>query len=170
MPQDENGNSLPAVDGPISRPQSPDVAAHWLKAVIESADDAVITKTLEGVITSWNPGARRVFGYTADEVIGKSVTILIPEDHIDEEPAILARIRRGERVEHYETVRRRKDGSLVDMLVTVSTLLEDRGRPFLQFTQGAHSLNIEHDFDSVNSVALPGIKHLARYGHLRDLC
>ncbi|HWW76195.1 MAG TPA: PAS domain S-box protein, partial [Pyrinomonadaceae bacterium] len=112
----------------IRHPQSPAVAAYWLRAVVDSADDAVITKTLEGVITSWNPGAQRLFGYTADEVIGKPVTILFPEDHIDEEPAILARIRRGERVEHYETVRRRKDGTLIDISLTVSPIRDSEGR------------------------------------------
>src|SRR5215467_3213429 len=81
--------------------QSPELASYWLTALIDSADDAIISKTLEGVITSWNAGAQRIFGYTADEVIGKSVTILIPEDHIDEEPAILARLRAGIRIEHY---------------------------------------------------------------------
>jgi PAS domain S-box-containing protein len=108
--------------GPIERPLSPEVAPYWLKAVVDSADDAVVTKTLEGVITSWNPGAERVFGYTADEVIGKPVTILIPEDHLDEEPGILARIRAGERIEHYQTVRRRKDGTLIDISLTVSPI------------------------------------------------
>ncbi|HEX8720649.1 MAG TPA: PAS domain S-box protein, partial [Pyrinomonadaceae bacterium] len=106
----------------LERPRSPEMAAYWLAAVVDSADDAIITKTLEGVITSWNPGARRVFGYTADEAIGRPVTMLIPEEHIDEEPHILSRIRAGERVEHYETVRRRKDGSLVDISLTVSPI------------------------------------------------
>jgi PAS domain S-box-containing protein len=103
-------------------PQVSDIAPYWLAAIIESADDAVITKTLEGVITSWNKGAERIFGYTADEVIGKPVTILIPEDHPDEEPAILARLRRGERIEHYETVRVRKDGTKIDISLTVSPI------------------------------------------------
>ncbi|HEX8148997.1 MAG TPA: PAS domain S-box protein [Pyrinomonadaceae bacterium] len=99
-----------------------------LAAIIESADDAIISKTLEGVITSWNRGAERIFGYTADEVIGRPITVLFPEDHIDEEPAILARIRAGERVEHYETVRRRKDGSLVDISLTISPITDAGGR------------------------------------------
>jgi PAS domain S-box-containing protein len=101
---------------------SPELAASWLSAIVESADDAIVTKTLEGVITSWNSGAQRMFGYTADEVIGKSVTILIPPDHINEEPAIIARLRKGERVEHYETVRKRKDGTLIDISLTVSPI------------------------------------------------
>ncbi|PYS81459.1 MAG: hypothetical protein DMF67_16600, partial [Acidobacteria bacterium] len=90
--------------------------------VIESADDAIISKTLDGVITSWNSGAERIFGYTADEAIGQPVTMLIPADHLDEEPSIIARLRRGERIEHYETVRVRKDGSLVDISLTVSPI------------------------------------------------
>jgi PAS domain S-box-containing protein len=106
---------------------SDELAPYWLAAIIESAEDAIITKTLEGVITSWNPGAQRLFGYTAEEVIGKSVTILFPPDHIDEEPAILARIRAGERVEHYETVRCRKDGSLIDISLTVSPIRKRDG-------------------------------------------
>ena len=98
------------------------MAPYWLAAIIESATDAIISKTLEGIITSWNKGAEGIFGYTAAEVIGKPVTILIPADHADEEPAILQRLRKGERIEHYETVRVRKDGSLVDISLTVSPI------------------------------------------------
>ncbi|MGB6537127.1 MAG: PAS domain S-box protein, partial [Xanthobacteraceae bacterium] len=74
-------------------------------AIVESSDDAIITKDLNGIITSWNPGAEQIFGYEAAEVIGKPVTILIPADHPNEEPEILGRIRRGERINHYETIR-----------------------------------------------------------------
>jgi len=102
--------------------QSRDLAAPWLSAIIESAEDAIISKTLEGIITSWNRGAERMFGYTADEVIGKPITILIPPDHLDEEPEILRKIKAGERVEHYETVRLRKDGTSVDISLTVSPI------------------------------------------------
>jgi PAS domain S-box-containing protein len=112
----------------VARLHTAEVAPYWLSALIDSADDAVISKTLDGVITSWNKGAERVFGYTADEVIGKPVTILIPEDHIDEEPTILSRIRAGERIEHYETVRVRKDGSRVDISLTVSPIRGPDGR------------------------------------------
>lgn len=99
-----------------------------LAAIVESSDDAIIGKDLNGVITSWNLGAARLFGYTADEVIGKSITILIPEGRQDEEPAILARLRRGERIDHYETIRQRKDGSLVDISLTVSPIKNADGR------------------------------------------
>jgi PAS domain S-box-containing protein len=104
-----------------------DLASFWLAAIIESAEDAIISKTLQGVITSWNQGAEQIFGYTASEVIGKSITILIPPDHLDEEPAILARLGRGERVQHYETVRVRKDGTLIDISLTVSPIKDQHG-------------------------------------------
>ena len=99
-----------------------------LVAAIESSEDAIITKSLEGVIVTWNAGAKRMFGYSRDEVIGQPITILIPEDHIDEEPSILARLRRGERIEHYETVRRRKDGTLIDISLSVSPIKDASGR------------------------------------------
>jgi len=105
-----------------------EMAPYWLAALVESADDAIISKTLNGIITSWNKGAERIFGYTPDEVIGKSITILIPEGHDDEEPAILARLKAGERIEHYETIRVRKDGSHVDISLTVSPIIGPRGQ------------------------------------------
>ena len=86
-----------------------------------------MSKDLNSIIKSWNQGAERLFGYTADEAIGKPVTILIPTDRHDEEPAILARIRRGERVEHYETIRQRKDGSTVDISLTISPVRDQEG-------------------------------------------
>src|SRR5215216_1348884 len=116
------GPSDSKVTNQLTNLKSPELAPYWLSALIDSADDAIISKTLEGIITSWNAGAQRVFGYTADEVIGKSITILIPKDHEDEEPAILARLRAGERIEHYETIRVRKDGSLIDISLTVSPI------------------------------------------------
>jgi PAS domain S-box-containing protein len=103
-------------------------AAYWLSALIDSAEDAIISKTLDGIITSWNKGAERIFGYTAPEVIGKPIFILIPPDHHNEEREILDRIKKGEHVSHYETVRRRKDGSLVDISLTVSPIKRPDGK------------------------------------------
>lgn len=97
-------------------------AAQMLAAIVESSEDAVLSKDLNGYIMSWNRGAQRLFGYEAHEVVGKHVTILIPEDRLDEEPVILGKIQRGERVEHFETIRRRKDGSLVDISLTISPI------------------------------------------------
>ncbi|GES53188.1 hypothetical protein Rhsp01_58030 [Rhizobium sp. NBRC 114257] len=99
----------------------------WLAAIIDGSDDAIISKNLRGIIQSWNPAATRLFGYEAEEVIGKSITILIPEDRLDEEPAILAEIQRGMRVEHFETVRRRKDGSFIDISLTISPIRNAQG-------------------------------------------
>jgi PAS domain S-box-containing protein len=98
-----------------------------IAAIVESSEDAVLTKDLNGLIASWNDGARRLFGYDADEVIGKPVTILIPAERHDEEPTILDRIRRGERIDHYETIRQRKDGSTVDISLTVSPVRNSEG-------------------------------------------
>ncbi|MBC7784155.1 MAG: PAS domain S-box protein, partial [Burkholderiales bacterium] len=99
-----------------------------LAAVVECSDDSIISKTLEGIIQTWNKGAQRMFGYVAEEVIGKSITILIPPDRIDEERIILSRLRNGERIEHYETVRVRKDKTLIDVSLTVSPILDTRGK------------------------------------------
>ena len=96
--------------------------AQRLAAIVESSDDAILAKDLNGTIISWNSGAERLFGYTADEAMGNSVTMLIPPDRADEEPTILARIRAGERIDHYETIRQRKDGSLIDISLSVSPI------------------------------------------------
>lgn len=111
----------------IAGRKSAEMAMHRLAAIIESSDDAILSKDLNGVITSWNRGAERLFGYTEEETVGKPVTMLFPPDRYNEEPEILARIRRGERVNHYETVRRRKDGSLADISLTVSPIIDSRG-------------------------------------------
>src|ERR1051325_8434925 len=126
LPEDLTTKNV--VIDPSAELRSPGLAGYWLSAIIESADDAIISKTLDGIITSWNAGAARIFGYTADEVLGKPVTILFPEDHINEEPEILARLKAGQRVEHYETIRKRKDGSLVEISLTVSPILDASGK------------------------------------------
>ncbi|MFC4172983.1 sensor histidine kinase [Microvirga sp. GCM10011540] len=100
----------------------------WLAAIIESSDDAIVSKNLESIVTSWNKGAERLFGYRAEEMIGNPITILFPEDRQDEEARILERIRRGERVEHFESIRRRKDGSLVEVSLTISPIKDAQGR------------------------------------------
>jgi PAS domain S-box-containing protein len=95
-------------------------------AIIEDSDDAIITKNLDGIILSWNDGAEAIFGYSAEEAIGKPITMLMPPERFDEEPDILARIRKGERIKHYETVRRRKDGTDIHISLTVSPLRNRR--------------------------------------------
>jgi PAS domain S-box-containing protein len=103
-------------------------AALQLAAIVESSDDAIASKDLNGVVTSWNRGATRIFGYTAAEIVGRPIAILIPEDRQDEEPDILRRIRNGERIDHYETVRQRKDGRLIAVSLTVSPMRDESGR------------------------------------------
>ena len=109
-----------------ARMQAQKIHSH-LAAIVESSDDAIISKTLDGVISTWNQGAERIFGYAAKEVIGKSITILIPPTHIDEEPVILQKLRQGERINHYETVRKRKDGVLINVALTVSPIRDESG-------------------------------------------
>jgi PAS domain S-box-containing protein len=100
----------------------------WLASIVESSDDAIVSKNLDGVITSWNTGAERVFGYAAEEVIGQPITIVIPQDRQDEERTILTRIRRGERIDHFETIRQRKHGSLIVVSLTVSPVKNAEGK------------------------------------------
>ncbi len=106
---------------------TPPDAAHRLAAIVESSDDAIISKDLNGIIASWNHGAEALFGYPADEAVGRSITMLIPADRAGEEDNVLSRIRRGERVEHFETIRVRKDGRPVDVSVTVSPIRDAAG-------------------------------------------
>ena len=127
---DEAGDLAGAVNllVDIRSRKAAEVAGQRLAAIISSSDDAILSKDLNGIITSWNRGAEVLFGYSEDEAIGKPVTILIPPDRQDEEPKILGRIRRGEHIEHYETIRQRKDGSLVDISLSVSPIVDSNGK------------------------------------------
>jgi PAS domain S-box-containing protein len=104
-----------------------EIAAARLAAIVNSSDDAIVSKTIDGVITSWNAGAERMFGYTESEAVGHHITLIIPKERHAEEEQVLARLRRGERVDHFETVRMRKDGTAVDISLTVSPLLSASG-------------------------------------------
>src|SRR5947208_1874393 len=98
-----------------------------LAAIVDSSDDAIVSETLDGVITSWNRGAERLFGYTATEAVGQHISLIIPEDRKVEEEDVLARLRRGERIEHFETVRQAKDGRQVYISLTVSPVRDAKG-------------------------------------------
>jgi PAS domain S-box-containing protein len=100
----------------------------YLASIVEYSDDAIVSKNLDGIIMSWNKGAERVFGYTAEEAVGQPITIVIPDDRLGEERDILTRIRRGERIDHFETIRRRKHGSLIAVSLTVSPVNNAEGR------------------------------------------
>lgn len=100
----------------------------WLAAIIDSSDDAIVSKSLEGIVTSWNPAAERMFGWRAEEMIGQSIRRIVPADRQSEEDEVLARLRRGEPIDHFETVRQRKDGSTLEISLTVSPIRDREGR------------------------------------------
>ena len=103
-------------------------ATRLLAAIVESSHDAIVSKSLNGVITSWNKGAERLFGYAAEEAVGQNITLIIPPERRDEERTIIEQLTRGERVDHFETVRMRKDGSLLDVSLTISPMKDASGR------------------------------------------
>ena len=112
----------------MTDPKQAEEAQARLAAIVQSSQDAIVSKTLDGVIRTWNPGAERLFGYKAEEVVGRPVTLLIPPDRLDEEKAILSQVSRGERIEHYETIRVAKDGRQLDVSLTVSPIRDAAGR------------------------------------------
>jgi PAS domain S-box-containing protein len=128
--KDSRGNIVGAVNcfQDITERKRSEEAASRLAAIIESSDDAIISKDLDGIITSWNGGAERISGYLAEEIIGKPMTVLLPPDCQKEAEAIMERIRRGQRVEHYETVWQRKDGGLIDISLTISPVRNAEGK------------------------------------------
>jgi PAS domain S-box-containing protein len=105
-----------------------DALRSLLSAIVENSDDVIVSKTLDGIITSWNRAAEKTFGYSAAEVIGKSIRLIIPADRQSEEDYVLSQIRRGEKVDHYETIRQAKDGHLIDISLTVSPIRDAQGR------------------------------------------
>jgi PAS domain S-box-containing protein len=107
---------------------SNDQASNLLAAIVDSSDDVIISKTLDGIITSWNIAAERVFGYSAREAIGSHITLIIPKDRLPEEAEIIARVKRGERIHHFDTMRQRKDGTLIDLSLTISPVKDSAGR------------------------------------------
>ena len=105
----------------------PDLSVRHLAKIVDSSDDAIVSKSLDGTILSWNAAAERMFGYTPTEAIGRSIRMIVPADRQSEEDFVLARIRAGEAVRHYETVRQRKDGTLIPISLTVSPIYDETG-------------------------------------------
>jgi PAS domain S-box-containing protein len=112
----------------MREPKQAEEITGLLAAIVASSDDAIISKNLDGIITSWNKSAERIFGYPPEEAIGRHITLIIPPERYAEESDILARLRRGERIDHFHTVRRRKDGSLLDVSLTISPVRDSSGR------------------------------------------
>src|SRR5689334_6640741 len=122
--QSEAGRAEPirGVPGGGAAPEPIEVLRQVLAAIVESSDDAIIGKTLDGVITSWNRGAERIFGYTADEIVGRHISVLKPPEHSEDVIQILEQIRHGEHVNHFETKRCTKDGRIIDVSLSVSPI------------------------------------------------
>lgn len=112
----------------ISLHKQEETASHWLASVVESTDDAIVSKTLDGVITSWNPSAERMFGYTTKEAVGQHITLIIPPERHQEEEDILIKLRRGEKVDHFETIRQHKNGNKLNVSLTISPIKDNTGR------------------------------------------
>ncbi|MDB5734983.1 MAG: Signal transduction histidine kinase [Alphaproteobacteria bacterium] len=127
-------------------------------AIVESSDDAILSKGLDGIIRSWNKGAERLFGYSADEAVGQPVLMLIPEDRHNEEPGIIARIRQGERVDHFETVRSRKDGSLMEISLTISPV-RDKSGVIIGASKIARDISDRRRAEEAKDLLLHEIKH-----------
>ena len=128
--RDARGNIVAILESnrDISESKRAQEAQGRLAAIVESSEDAIVSKNLDGIIINWNKAAERIFGYAAEEAIGKHITLIVPPDRLDEEANILASLRRGERIDHFETVRKRKDGTLLDISVTISPVKDARGR------------------------------------------
>lgn len=133
-------------------------ATQHLAAIVESSEDAIVSKDLNGIIKSWNRSAEQLFGYTASEIIGKSILTIIPKDRLDEETEIITRIRNGERIEHYETVRQRKDGSFVDLSLTVSPV-RDRTGKVVGASKIARDITERRQLERVKEHLVNEIKH-----------
>ena len=127
-------------------------------AIVESSDDAIISKGLDGIIRSWNKGAQRLFGYTAEEAVGHHISMLIPADRQNEEPGIIERIRKGERIDHYETIRRRKDGSLMEISLTVSPVKNAAGQ-IVGASKIARDITERRRSEEARDLLLHEIKH-----------
>jgi PAS domain S-box-containing protein len=121
---------MPDSPGPPPKhppPPPPLAPERLLSAIVDSSDDAIVSKNLKGIVTSWNKGAERIFGYTSDEMVGESILRLLPRERYSEEDDILSRLQRGERVDHFETIRQRKDGELIDVALTISPIRNEQG-------------------------------------------
>jgi PAS domain S-box-containing protein len=126
--QEANTESIMEANIDISQAKEAERANSLLAAIVGSSDDAIVSKRLDGTINSWNKAAERMFGYTAEEAVGQHITLIIPPDRWDEETQILQRLRRGERIDHFETLRRRKDGTLLDISLTISPVKDGSGK------------------------------------------
>ena len=142
--------------GPLDIPHQ-----ELLAAIVESSQDAIISKNLDSVVTSWNRSAQTVFGYSADDMIGQSVMILIPEERHDEERTIIERITRGERIEHFETQRRHKDGHLIHVSLTISPIRNHAGR-VIGASKIARDISDRYRHEETQRILLREVNHRSK--------
>ncbi len=153
----------------ITQRKSADHAAQQLVAVVESSDDAIISKDLNGVIQSWNHGAERIFGYAANEIVGASITTLIPRDRLVEESEILKKIRNGEPIKHYETIRRHKDGQLIDISLTISPIRDANGK-IIGASKIARDITDRKRHEEIQNVLYELVASMNRGMDLPEIC
>ncbi len=138
--------------------ESTDRLQQHLAAIVEGSDDAIITKDLDSIILTWNRAAERIFGYTAEEAVGRPITMLIPDDRQDEEVDFIARLRRGERIHHYETIRKKKGGKLVPISVTISPIRDETGR-VIGASKIARDITLQHRAAEQQRMLLSEMRH-----------
>ncbi|HYX51250.1 MAG TPA: PAS domain S-box protein, partial [Ktedonobacteraceae bacterium] len=112
----------------ITERKEAEAMQHLLAAIVSSSDDAIVSKTLDGIITSWNVAAERMFGYSAEEAVGQHITLIIPKELYQEEEGIIRKLRKGERIEHFDTIRQRKDGTIVAVSLSISPVKDKQGK------------------------------------------
>jgi PAS domain S-box-containing protein len=142
----------------ISDRKRSELNSQRLISIVENSDDAIISKDLNGIVTSWNRGAERIFGYTEDEMVGESITMIIPQDRLEEERTILDKLRKRQKIEHYETVRRRKDGSLIDISLTVSPLIDSNDQ-VVGASKIARDITIQRKARDLQELLLREMRH-----------
>ena len=155
-------------DRPAIAPEHLPQDSALLAAIVESSDDAIIGKTLDGIITSWNQGAQRIFGYRAQEMIGEPISRIIPPDHEDEETRILDRLRNGERVDHFETVRISKSGELIDVSLTISPI-RDRSGHIIGASKIARDISGRKNAEQKDRQRDAELAHLARVATMGNI-
>ncbi|HWH41411.1 MAG TPA: PAS domain-containing sensor histidine kinase [Usitatibacter sp.] len=151
MPNTHSQKPGPCPRRDASASSVPEHGNAWLAAIVESSDDAIVSKDLDGVVTSWNPAAERIFGYTAEEMIGQSIARIIPPGQLEEEKLILSRVRSGQRIEHFQTVRRRKDGTHVYLSISVSPVRDACGK-IIGASKIARDITSQHDGERIRGL------------------
>jgi PAS domain S-box-containing protein len=142
-----------------------EIMAARLAAIVANSDDVILSKTLDGIITSWNGGAERIFGYSAEEIVGQHISTIIPPELMNEEKEIIARLARGERIEHFETIRVTKDGRRVHISLTVSPMRDSEGR-IIGASKVARDISDRKRAEETQRLLIDELNHMAVFRNL----